>query len=77
MAASRPTESDMNLPTIRCELVAMSKAADLHGQQLLAYLIQMAIMEIDQQLSMRMQESFPQIEAGRGSKMERDTEEPL
>jgi len=74
MAAWRPTESGMNLPKIRGELVAMSKAADLHGQQLLAYLIQMAVMEIDQQLSMRMEETFPQIEAGQGSNRERDTE---
>jgi len=74
MAAWRPTESDMSLPKLRCELVAMSKAADQHGQLLLAYLIQMAIMEIDQQLSMRMKESFPQIETGQGSKREEDTD---
>ena len=74
MADWPPTNSSMNLPKIRGELVAMSKAADLHGQLLLAYLIQMAVMEIDQQLSMRMEGSFPQIDLGQSSKRERDTD---
>jgi hypothetical protein len=55
-------DTGMNLPKIRTELVAMSKTADLHGQKLLAYLIEMAILEIDEQLSMRMQQSFREIE---------------
>jgi len=53
----------MNLPSIRAELVAMSKAADRHGQMLLAYLLKLAILEIDEQLTLRMKQSFGQTQS--------------
>ena len=50
----------MDLPRIRAELSDISKTADLHGQKLLAYLIEIAILEIDE-LSSKKKQPTPRI----------------
>jgi hypothetical protein len=55
----------MDLPRIRAELSDISKTADLHGQKLLAYLIEMAILEIDEQLSPKKKQPKPRIPSDR------------